>query len=99
VSCVGSVAKPSLSRICSRDSPSVDCFGSSSPPIAASQLKPMQTLPWAIAALTSSMNQLPEPLGASGFIWLTSTSIAFWPAASLMTPSIFLSPAFHRLPP
>jgi hypothetical protein len=96
---VGSVANPSFSRISSRDLPSVDCFGSSSPPIAATQLKPTQTLPWATAALTSSMNQLPEPLGASGFISLTSTSIAFLPASSLMTPSICLSSAFQRLPP
>ena len=58
--------------------------------MAAIQLKPTQTLPWPIAALTSSMNQLPEPFGASGFIWLTSTSMAFWPASSLMTPSILL---------
>ena len=59
----------------------------------------MHALPWATAAFTSSMNQLPEPLAVSGFIWLTRTSIAFWPAASFTTPSICFSPAsqrFHR---
>jgi hypothetical protein len=67
--------------------------------MAASQLKPMQTLSCAIAAFTSSMNQLPEPFGASGFISLTRTSMALRPASSLMTPSILRSSAFHRLPP
>ena len=67
--------------------------------MAAIHCMPTQTLPWLIAALTSSMNQLLEPFGVSGTIWLTSTSIAFWPAASLMTPSILRFSASHRLPP
>ena len=78
-SCDGSAANPSFFSIASGVLPSWDCSGSSRPPIAAIQLKPTHTLPWPIAALTSSMNQLPEPLGASGFIWLTSTSMAFGP--------------------
>ena len=36
--------------------------------MAAIHWKPTQTLPWLIAALTSSMNQLLEPFGASGTI-------------------------------
>ena len=67
--------------------------------MAAIQLKPMHALPWAIAAFVSSMNQLPEPFAASGFISLTRTSMAFLPASSLMTPSIFLSSESQRLPP
>ena len=99
VSWLGSGAKPSTSSISSRVVPRVDCSGSSSPPLAAIHWKAMQAWPWATAALTSSMNQLPEPRAVSGFIWLTRTSMAFWPASSLMTPSIWPSPESHRFPP
>ena len=100
VSCFGSGAKASFLRIvllasCRAWSSS----GSSRPPIAAIHWNPTQTLPWLIAALTSSMNQLLEPFGVSGTISLTSTSIAFLPAASLMTPSILRSSGFHSSPP
>ena len=74
-------------------------MGSRSPPIAAIHWNPTQILPWLIAALTSSMNQLLEPFGVSGTMSLTSTFIAFLPAASLMTPSILRSFAFHSWPP
>ena len=67
--------------------------------MAAIHWKPTQILPWLMAALTSSMNQLLEPFGVSGTIWLTRTSIAFLPAASLMTPSILRLSGSHRLPP
>jgi hypothetical protein len=99
VTCLGSGAKASLSRISSLVLPSLELFGSSRPPIAAIHWKPTQTLPWLMAALTSSMNQLLEPFGVSGTIWLTSTSIAFLPAASLMTPSILRSSGLHSSPP
>ncbi len=67
--------------------------------MAAIHWKPTHTLPWLIAALTSSMNQLLEPFGASGTMSLTRTSIAFLPASSLMTPSILRSSASHSSPP